>query len=147
MLRKDRREPKDSLKALQYAEYNANLSQLLANNNKFIPKRKYNTIGKRLVDHAINAYEFARFANHLEPDDEIEKAERLNAELKACKESLDLCSDIRLLPAILNIPITDKRIENLTSSAVRTNKYLTRWYNKDRHRYNKNETSPIGDIE
>ena len=139
MIKRYRKEAKSELSALQYSEETANLVARMTNRDDFIPKRKQKVIGDRLVNHAIETYEYIRFANSIKPTTLKEESIRLSNELNACKSSMNLCSDIKLLPNIIGIPIGDKRIEMLTISAVKSNNIITAWYNADMERYEKHK--------
>ena len=55
MLKKDRNEPK--LNVLACSEALATMTAAIVVDEKKIPKRKQNLIGKRMLDHTLNCFE------------------------------------------------------------------------------------------
>lgn len=135
MLKKDRPKTCSKLEALNKCEQLAKDIIITVNDEKKIPKRKRNLIGIRLIDHSINSYEYVRAANKYIPETVDEKKDRIYHEKLAHLECLNLCTDLRLLPTIINCdPVTNWYV-NLVKEAVECENILHKWYKSDIKRY------------
>ena len=143
MLKKDRNEPK--LNVLACSEALATMTAAIVVDEKKIPKRKQNLIGKRMLDHALNCFENVRMANSIYPDkskDEPdlykrEVAYRQKLQFLAEKEAMNLASDIKILPTIVKEEPDTKWITMISEQAVRTTNIISKWRDSDIKRYKK----------
>lgn len=135
MLKKDRPATHSKLEALNKCENLAKEIIKTVNDERRIPKRKRSIIGNRLVDHSINCYEYARCANKYIPETIEEKKDRIYQEKNADIECLNLCTDLRLLPTVINCSPTEKWYVNLIEKAVECENILHKWYKSDLKRF------------
>lgn len=135
MLKKDRPITYSKLEALNKTENLAKSIIKTVNDENKIPKRKRNIIGIRLIDHSMNCYENARAANKYIPETIEEKKDRINHEKISHLECLNLCSDLRLLPTVVNCDPTVKWYVNLVKESVDCENILYKWYKSDLKRF------------
>ena len=137
MLQKDRKPLSSKLDAINRTETLCKNVINTVNDNDKIPTRKRSLVGNRMVDHALHAYEFARYANLIEVKD-LETAQlRLGYERSAEKEMFDLCTNLRLLPCAVNETPTCKWIVHLQEEAHSCFILLSKWRASDELRFNK----------
>ena len=91
----------------------------MVNNESNFPKKQKYMIGNRLVENSIKAYELIRRANITPTTSDYFMKQRLNLARNAYAAILDVCSDLSLLPDILNFKKTDlAAFEDISRSEV-----------------------------
>ena len=137
MLAKDRQKPQDKLVAIvKSEELCIDIINTLNDQNK-IPLKKRALVGYRLLDHAINSYESARYANTIKVYNSGSKRERMKSELIASKEMMNVCSDLRLIPGALCIKPDTKWLINLQKKATVCKLTIDKWRESDSKRFAK----------
>lgn len=97
---RNRKPLSENLNALTLAEKIVKQSSEFCYNEKKIPKRRRD-IGNRILNHSIDLYEDIRAANTIYSESAREQRQRVTYEYRAEKASMDLASDINLLPVII----------------------------------------------
>lgn len=138
MLAKDRNPTKPNFKALTETEKLVGEVASVIYDESKIPKRK-RLIGERMLDHAISAHEKIRAANKtplFKNEDTTNK--RIEMASDAEMDIMNLCTDIKLIPAIVNsVDGTENWFEKLSLNAVACKNITNKWVGSDMARAEK----------
>ena len=139
MLAKDRNPTKPNFKAITETEKLVGEVASVVYDETKIPKRK-RYIGERMLDHAVSAHENIRAANKTPLLKTRELANRrIELSSSAELEIMNLCTDIKLLPAIVSGSVqgNEKWYENISMHAVECKNITNKWVGSDMARADK----------